>query len=62
MIIWELHIFSKSSQHKWVSWKRTAPYIAYKIIQRIDLILDTQATEYTWQAFLPNACIMVIIV
>ena len=29
----------------------TAPYIAWKIIEIIDLIFDTHAGEYTQQAF-----------
>ena len=28
-----------------------APYIAWKIIDITDLILDTHSTECTWQAF-----------
>ena len=36
--------------HKeWVNWKRIAQY-KYKIIEKIDLILDTHWTVYTWQA------------
>ena len=36
--------------HKeWVYWKRIAPF-KYKIIEKIDLILDTHWTVYTWQA------------
>ena len=31
----------QSSHEKVVSWTRTAQYIALKIIERIDLILDT---------------------
>ena len=27
------------------------PYIAQKIIERSDLILDTHLTEWTWQEF-----------
>ena len=28
------------------------PYVAYKIIERIDLILDTHSAEYTRQGFI----------
>ena len=33
------------------SWKGTAPYIAYKITERMDIIFDTHLTKYTWQTF-----------
>ena len=29
----------------------STPYIAWNIIERTDLILDTLETEYIWQAF-----------
>ena len=45
------YIFSQSSQENWVSWRQTAPYIEYKIIERIVLILNTHTAAYTWQAF-----------
>ena len=45
------YTFSRSSEQIWVSWRHTAPYIEYKIIERIVLILDTHTAAYTWQAF-----------
>ena len=47
----KIRVLSKLSQEKLVSGKDTAPYIAIKLIERIDLVLDTPSTEYTWQTF-----------
>ena len=33
------------------SWKGKAPYLAYKITERIDIILDTHSKKCTWQIF-----------
>ena len=41
----KVHVFSQSSKDKWVSWIRTASYIAWKIIERTELILDTHSRQ-----------------
>ena len=46
------YTFLQSSQEKWVSWKHTAHILQKKINERIDLILDTHLTEYTWQVIM----------
>ena len=42
-------IFTIIKRH--ASWKQTPRNIAKKKIAWMDLILDTQSAEYTWQAF-----------
>ena len=36
---------------KWISWMHTTPYIAWKMIEKIYLVLDTHSTERNWRAF-----------
>ena len=47
----KVHTFVQLSQEKLVRRIHTAPYIAWNVIEIIDLILETHSTEYTWEAF-----------
>ena len=57
------YTYSHNHDKKWVNWNYTAPYTAWKIIERFELILDTHSTDYTWQEFcmfsdFRSACVM----
>ena len=51
MIIRERTCILTINEREWVSLIRTVQYIAQKIIERINLILDTHETKCTWQVF-----------
>ena len=46
-----VQIFPQSSKENGWPEKSTAQYIAQKIIERMDFILDTHSTEHTWRTF-----------
>ena len=48
------YTYSQNHHKRNGSWIHTTPYIAWKIIERTDLILDTHSTECTWWK---NCCI-----
>ena len=47
----EIQIFWQSLNEKLVICKHTVPYIALKLINRMDFIIDTYSAECTWKAF-----------